>query len=169
MNDTYCEKIVKRKTSGGSLVLRFLAVLCTTIVMLFGTLVMGLFGIIGGILLIWLDTIIFRNTDVEYEYIYISGELVIDAIYGKKKRKRCRKLDMRKLEILAPVDSDKVKDCQGSRILKYADYSSGMEDTKKYAFIIQEGEGDIYKFVFEPSEEMINSIKFVAPSKVYVY
>ncbi len=169
MNDTYCEKIVKRKATNGALVLRFLAVLCTTIVMFFGTLVLGLFGIIGGILLIWFDTIIFRNTDVEYEYIYISGELVIDAIYGKKKRKRCRKLDMRKLEVFAPVDSDKVKDCQGNRTLKYADYSSGMEDAKKYAFIIPEGEGDVYKFVFEPSEEMINSIKFVAPSKVHVY
>lgn len=169
MNDTYCEKIIKRKVSGGALMLRFFAVVATFIAIFLGTLVLGLFGIIAGILLIWLDSVIFRNTDVEYEYLYISGELVIDAIYGKRKRKRCRKFDMRKLEVFAPIESDKIRDCQGNRTLKLADYSSGMEEGKKYAFIIVVGEGDLMKVIFEPTEEMINAIKYVAPSKVHMY
>lgn len=169
MNDTYYEKIVKCKTGSLALLLRFIAVFITVIVMYLGTLVLGLSGIIGGILFIWIDTVIFKNTDIEYEYLYIGGELSIDAIYGRKKRKKCRRLDMRKIEVLAPINSDKIKDCKGNRKIKIADYSSGTAEGVKYAFIIPEGEGYVYEVIFEPTEEMVNAIKFVAPGKVFMY
>ena len=169
MNDTYYEKIVKRKTSSVALLLRFIVVFITVIVMYLGTLALGLSGIIGGILFIWIDTVIFKNTDVEYEYLLIGGELSVDAIYGKKKRKKCRRLDMRKIEVFAPINSDKIKECKGNRKITVADYSSGTPEGTKYAFVIPEEEGRIYEIIFEPSEEMVNSIKFVAPGKVFMY
>ena len=169
MNDTYCEMIIKRKMTSGGLLARFFAIVATTLVILLGLLVLGVYGLIAGFFLVWLDMVIFRNTDVEYEYQYISGDLDIDVIYGRTKRKRARKFDMRKIEVLAPINSDKIKSIQGNRHVKVCDYSSGYTDRKKYAFITTMEEGEIIKVVFEPTEAMVNAIKFVAPSKVHMY
>ena len=43
--------------------------------------------------------------EVEYEYLYVNGELDIDAIYSKQKRKKMGSYDASELEILAPENS----------------------------------------------------------------
>ena len=88
MNDTYSEIIVKRKMSNSTLLLRFLAIIASVIIIFLSMAALGMFGLMAGVFIIWLDIIIFRNTDIEYEYQFISGELNIDIIYGKRKRKR---------------------------------------------------------------------------------
>lgn len=167
MNDTYCELIVKRKMSNKALICRFLAVAATTIAILFGMLVFNIYGLIAGFFLIWLDIVIFRNTDTEYEYQYISGELDIDIIYGKIKRKRARRFDMRKIEVMAPLNSEKLSSYRNNSNIKVMDYSSGYMDRDKYAFVIPTEEGNMLKVIFEPSEKMVEAIRYVAPSKVH--
>lgn len=168
MNDTYCELIVKRKMSNKALLCRFLAVAATTIAILFGMLVFNIYGLIAGFFLIWLDIVIFRNTDTEYEYQFISGELDIDIIYGKLKRKRAKRFDMRKIEVMAPLNSDKLSSYNNSNV-KVVDYSSGYMDRKKFAFVIPTEEGNVLKVIIEPSEKMVEAIKYIAPSKVHAY
>ena len=169
MNDTYCELIVKRKIGSTALVCRFLVVIATTIAMLFGMLLLQIYGLIAGFFLIYLDIIVFRNTDTEYEYQFISGDLDIDCIYGKMKRKKARRFDMKKIEVLAPLNSDKLSYHNNNGKLKVMDYSSGYTDRQRYAFIIPVEEGATAKVIFEPNEEMVNAIKTVAPSKVFQY
>lgn len=169
MNDTYCELIVKRKMSNKALLCRFLAVAATTIAILFGMLVFSVFGLIAGFFLIWLDIVIFRNTDTEYEYQFISGDLDIDIIYGKLKRKRAKRFDMRKIEVMAPLNSDKLSSYNNNNNIKAVDYSSGYVDRQKYAFVYPTEEGKILKVIIEPSEKMVEAIKYYAPSKVHVY
>lgn len=169
MNDTYCEIIVKRKMSSIALLLRFIAIVSTTVVILFGMMVLGIYGLIAGFFLVWLDIVIFRNTDVEYEYQFISGDLDIDLIYGKMKRKKAKRFDMRKIEVMAPLNSDKLSSANNNPNIKVMDYSSGYADRPKYAFVIPLEEGQTAKVVFEPSETMVNAIKYIAPSKVHTY
>ena len=88
MNDTYCELIVKRRTGNTALLCRFLVVVATVIAMLLGFAMFHIFGIMAGCFLVYLDIIVFRNTDTEYEYQFISGDLDIDCIYGKKSSER---------------------------------------------------------------------------------
>ena len=51
------------------------------------------------------------------KYLYVNGELDIDAIYSKQKRKKMGSYDASELEILAPENShelDSFKDEKGS-------------------------------------------------------
>ena len=43
--------------------------------------------------------------DLEYEYIFVKGELDIDKIMGKSRRKRCVVVDLESTEIVAPLNS----------------------------------------------------------------
>lgn len=169
MNDTYCELIVKRRTGNTALLCRFLVVVATVIAMLLGFAMFHIFGIMAGCFLVYLDIIVFRNTDTEYEYQFISGDLDIDCIYGKMKRKKARRFDMKSIEVLAPLNSDKLSYHNNNGKLKVMDYSSGYTDRQRYAFIIPVEEGATAKVIFEPNEEMVNAIKTVAPSKVFQY
>lgn len=169
MNDTYCEYIVKRKMSSMALLARFVAIVLSTVVTLIGLMVVQIYGLIVGFFLIWLDIIIFRQTDIEYEYQFISGDLDIDVIYGRSKRKRARKFDMRTIEVLAPLNSDKLQYTHNNSGIKVLDFSSGYIDRPKYAFVIPSNEEGTLKVVFEPSENLIDAIKYVSPSKVHKY
>lgn len=168
MNDTYCELIVKRKISNSGLLCRFIAVFATVVAISFGVVFLGAYGLIAAFFFIYLDTIVFRNTDTEYEYQFLSGDLDIDCIYGKMKRKRANKFDLKQIEVLAPLGSEKLSYYDNNKSVKIFDYSSGYEDRKRYAFIIPNGGGVTAKVIFEPNDVMLEAIKMYVPSKVYV-
>lgn len=167
MNDTYCELIVKRRTTSSALICRFFAVFASSVAIFLSVLMFSVLGLTAGAFFVWIDMIIFRNTDIEYEYQFFSGNLDIDVIYGKKKRKRARRFDLKKIEILAPLKSDKLA-YYAAKNIKTLDYSSGYPNDKKYAFVIPGDEGVVYKVIFEPSEEIVNAIRMYVPSKVHV-
>ena len=159
MNDTYCEYIVKRKTSSSALICRFVAVFASAVAIFLSLLMFSILGLTACGFFVWIDMVIFRNTDIEYEYQFFSGQLDIDVIYGKKKRKRARRFDLKKIEILAPLNSDKLSHYNKNDKLKVLDYSSGFANRPKYVFVIQGDEGIVNKVVFEPTEEMVNAIR----------
>ena len=47
-----------------------------------------------------LDVFLFRRLDLEYEYLYVNGDLDIDKIMGKQKRKRVFSMNVNDLELL---------------------------------------------------------------------
>ena len=47
----------------------------------------------------------FRNLNVEYEYVFVNGDLDIDKIMNKARRKRMFSVDADQMELLAPVGS----------------------------------------------------------------
>ena len=103
--------------------------------------------------------------DIEFEYLYIDKELQIDRILAKNKRKRMETLDLNELEVLAPIRSHEL-DRYRNREMKKADYSSGDEshDSQKYMLVINDRQ-----IIFEPTEEMVKTIRTFAPRKVFTY
>jgi hypothetical protein len=170
MNDVYCEYIVKRKTGTWAMVCRYLVIVSTVFAIYFGIVALQFLGLFGGLLLIYLSIYVFRNTDIEYEYQFISGHLDIDVIFAKKKRKRARKFDIRTVEVFAPSNSDVFKQYEhykNDRSYKVVDYSSGYPDREKYAFIVSMGEKGVAKVIFEPNEKMVEAIRTYIPSKMH--
>ena len=169
MNDVYCEYIVKRKIGTWALVCRYLVVIATFLAFYYGMFLLQFYGLFFGLLLVYLSMYVFKNTNIEYEYQFISGELDIDVIFAKKKRKRARRFDIRAVEVFAPVDSDVFKQYdrqKETKAFKVVDYSSGFPDRKKYAFIVSMGENGLAKVVFEPNGKMVEAIRNYIPSKM---
>lgn len=166
MSDTYVECLVKAKTSGlakfGKVVLITLTVIFVLAVFLLPPLMIFAFigALITGVGAYFLNLF----TDLEYEYLYLDKELVVDKVMAKAKRKRVATYQLDRIEILAPVKSYHL-DNYKNRNAKQKDYSIGevLQPDRRYAMYYEGGE----KILLSPSEELIKVMKNVAPRKVY--
>ena len=83
MSDYYTEQLVKKKPEGKDIIIKILLVFCTVLSFFFVLLLP--FLLILPVLMIVLDYFMFRRLDLEYEYLYVNGDLDIDKIMGKQK------------------------------------------------------------------------------------
>lgn len=162
MNETYVEWLVKKKTPPYMAFLKILTIMLAVCFILFGFIFFPamLVGIVFGVIAYF----VYLNADLEYEYLYVDKELTVDKVMAKSRRKRAATFDLDKMEIVAPIKSWHL-DNYKNRTDKVTDYSSGVEDRpdKRYVFFY-DGQR---KIIFEPNEEMIKAMQFVAPRKVF--
>ncbi len=164
MSDTYVECLVKAKQSG---VAKFFKVLLIMLTVTFGLLVfLGLaLALVAAVVTGVGAYFVNLYTDLEYEYLYLDKELVVDKVMAKSRRKRIATYSIDRMEILAPVHSYHLDDFKNRRV-KVKDYSIGEElkPDKRYALYYEGGE----KLLLSPSEELVKAIRNVAPRKVFL-
>jgi len=95
--------------------------------------------------------------NVEYEYVFTSGDLDIDAIYDKRRRKRLFSARVNDIDIMAPIE-DTVQSGSFNNASETNDYSSGVAGPDTYAFMINL-KGKRVKIIFEPNDKMMDTIK----------
>ena len=105
--------------------------------------------------------------DLEYEYVFVNGELDIDRIASKSKRKRMKSFDLAKMEIMAPVNSHRMDYQNHNTNMKVLDFSSGNSQHKIFAMIIPD-EKDVYRVLLEPDKELLDNIARSCPRKVFL-
>ena len=103
-----------------------------------------------------------RLTMVEYDYEFTDGELEISAIYERVRRKVKGNINLRKIEIVAPLGNSELKRYSN---VKVCDFTSGYSNEPVYGMIFSE-EGIMKKVLFEPGEEMLAGIASQVPGKV---
>ena len=164
MNEAYYEVMVTRKGTPVMKVAQIVTALLAGV-----SAVAVVMGFVWGILLAVVFGVacyvVTMMSVVEYEYLYVDKELQIDRILGKSSRKRMETLDLKQLEILAPLRSHEL-DSYRNRNGKKLDYSSGegAGENPKYMLVI--GEKHV---IFEPTQEMVKTIQMFAPRKVFTY
>lgn len=163
MNETYAEYLVKRKTPAYAYVLN--AVMCAvTLVSILLAFTTGVFAVILMFVCGFLTYLSFRNTRVEYEYLFVSGQLSIDKILGKAARKKAFECTIEEIQIIAPADSYVLNDykVQNQKVL---DLSSGTAGARTYAAVVQKN-GSQTKLIFEPNDKMLQCFRQTSPRKV---
>lgn len=163
MNDSYVEILVKRRREPKQFIIKVGMIAITVVLLIMGFFIHGLF-FIPGVLLLLVDNFALPLLDVEYEYLYVSGELTIDKIMGKNRRKNCFTGEMDKIELIAPVNSQKLKEL-GNVQYTERDYTSRKEEHRVYACIFR-GEKEACKVLFEPDVKMLELMYQTAPRKV---
>ena len=123
MSDLYIELLVKKKRTATDTILKTLLIALTVIAFLAGLLITPL-ALIVFVGLLVLDYFKLPGFDLEYEYLYVNGELDIDKIMSKQKRKRVGSFDMKNVEMVAPVKSHELDYYRNGKV-KVVDYSSG--------------------------------------------
>lgn len=163
MNETYVECLVKRKTPGYMSFFKILLIMLTVGFVLVG--MVFIIALIPAILFGVAAYFVYMNTDLEYEYLYLDRELTVDKVMAKSKRKRAAVYSLDKMEIVAPVKSWHLDNFKNRQTSKNVDYSSGEEKQpdKRFVFYYEGNQ----KVIFEPSEEMVKAMQFVAPRKVF--
>lgn len=162
MNDAYVECLVKQKTSLKAKFFKiFLIVLAVICFLAMSFIYVAFFLMLlaaGGAYLVHLFT------NLEYEYLYVDRELVVDKVMAKSRRKRVGTYSLDRIEILAPIKSHHL-DNYKNRSVKTKDYSIGeeLQPDLRYAMYYEGGE----KIVLSPSPELIQIMRNVAPRKIF--
>ena len=86
MDDFYTEQLIKKQTDTKDTLKKggLIAVTVLSVFLAFITPV----GIILPIILIIVDVLVIQSLNVEYEYVFVNGDLDIDKIMNKSRRKR---------------------------------------------------------------------------------
>lgn len=165
MNELYAEAYVKRKEDIKSLIIKGLMVF--GILLGFFVFTLGGFISIVGIIIMLPLIYLFPKLNVEYEYIFVDGQLDFDKIMGKSKRKQMLRINFEQVEIMAPINSHSL-DGYNSSELSVKDFSSRDKEAKAYVIIVK-SENKKLKVIFEPSDKMIDCIKQKSFRKLVTY
>ncbi len=162
MSDTYVECLVKAKAPmWGRFLKIFLIMLTAVFAVAMLVIPYAILLAIGAGLGVYFTGYL---TDVEYEYLYLDRELVVDKVMAKSKRKRIASYSLDRVEAFAPVKSYHLDNFR-NRTVKEKDYSVGEElkPDRRFAMYYEGGE----KIILSPSEEMVKAMKNVAPRKIF--
>ena len=166
MSDLYTEEIVKKEKTGKDTLIKVLLIAGTALsvlsLMILGWVSLILIAVFGVA-----DYFIIPSLDLEFEYLYVNGEIDIDKIMSKQKRKRVFSGDVSSLELLAPSQSHELDHYRSRSDIKKNDFSSGKKDARTYTMILKKEKG-MELVVFEPSDVMLNDMKRVAPREVHL-
>ncbi|NLC20012.1 MAG: hypothetical protein GX757_12515 [Clostridiales bacterium] len=165
MNQSYAEAGVARKNTATIIALKILMIL----VIIAGAFVMltgGIIGIAGAVIVIVMVYLL-PKLNVEYEYIFVDGQIDFDRITGKSRRKTMLRIDMEEVEIIAIQGSHSLDPYKNIQCVKM-DFTSGAKDAKPYIAIANKN-GKKYMIAFEPNELMLTMIKQKSPRKLAQY
>ena len=163
MGDVFVEQIIKKNLSLGGLAIRVGAIFLVLIGILTIPRLLML-GMTITVLLIYLAYLAFVYTSAEWEYSFVNGELTIDKILGKRKRKPGETYDIRKAEIIAPAYSEEI--LSRSEYLTKIDYTGSNNKDNHYSIIISDVDGvkGALMITFEPDERMLDAMYNVRPN-----
>lgn len=165
MSDMYKEILVKRKTSAANQLAKAAIIALTAVGLVGGIVFMFIpflvIGIAGGVACYFLVP----KLDVEYEYLYVNGDLDIDAIYSRQKRKKVAEYTSAELELLAPENSHALDSYKNKKDMKVRDFTSGDPQKKNYIMVMNKDKGQELVKV-ELDEAIVNDLRRMAPRKV---
>ena len=167
MSDTFIEKIVQRRKTGQDY-LKIAGLLVASLILLI--LLMRFGGYVSFLVPVLLVGVFYglwyllTGMNKEYEYIVTNGDLDIDVIIARRRRKRIYTGRVKDFEIMAKVNSDEFRDAQKRKHL-LLDCSSSIRSPDNW-FFVAEYKGQRTLVVFAPDERMLKSMKRFNPSKI---
>ena len=168
MRDLYREILVKREMPVSARILKGALIGLVVLCLLGGIMVTPLLLPVGVVLGVVFWIFVLPKLDVEYEYLYVNGELDIDAIYSRQKRKRIASYDMQELELMAPTKSHALDSYVNGHGVKIKDFTSGRPDQKSYTLVLNKEKGrEIIQVEFD--DVVVNDIRRISPRKVNLF
>jgi hypothetical protein len=190
MEGSYVECTVMAAKSPKFFAVKCLIVAAMVITVFPGVLFLGSFVIVLLAALAVAAWFIFPKGSFAYEYVFCDGQMEFSKITGAKQhqgiqskdlegtgqgadmqlisgesRKLLKKIDFDNVEICAPQHSHALDEFNNKQNLKISDYSSHINDRRKFALIYSKGEV-FEKIVFEPNDVLLNAIKQKSPRKI---
>ena len=167
--DTFMEKlVVKKKTAADYLIMA--GIIIASLILILVVLSIKLLVQLGLSLILaagigYLAYRLITSRNIEYEYIVTNGDLDIDQIISKRKRKRIFSANCKEFDIVSPVKSNSFSQSVQS-IRNRIDASSSIDSPDAY-FITLNYKGERTLVIFEPDEKMLDNFKKYIPRKVF--
>lgn len=167
MSDLYLEEMVKKRWTAKDKAIRTI-LMVLTVLLIIGAFFVHYLLVFPAIAICVADIIVFPRFNVEWEYQYVNGELDVDRIINKAKRKRKGSFDLENVEIMAPANSHRLDYYKNNQQMKEFNYTSNDPEREKmvYAMIVSD-DGLLKRILFEPSPQMRRDMRARAPRKVF--
>ena len=168
MGDVFKEQIVKKESTAKDFMMKVAIVIAAALIFLLALMIPILSGFAMIILAVEIFGvyILFSRLNIEYEYVFTNGELDIDVIYSKSRRKRLYSGRVADFELMAHVE-DKAHAGAFSGASGTKDYSSGRTKPNTYAALATV-KGVKTKILLEPNESMLKAFSTVlTPRKLF--
>lgn len=163
MSDTYREILVKRNTPTVDKVKKAALLGGTAVCAVGGMILWPL--LLAAVALGVASYFLIPRFDLEYEYLYVNGELDIDRIMGKQKRKACASYSVENLEIMAPTGSHALDSYQNRREIRVKDFTSLDPTVPSYTLVFNQDKGqEMVKL--ELDDTVVGDLRRMAPRKV---
>lgn len=166
--DTFLEKIVTRKKTAVDGLITAGIVFATLVVIfilmnikVIAQLGIGIFLAAG---LIYLAYRLVTGRNVEFEYVVTNGDLDIDKIISRRKRKRIFSASCKEFDIVARVSTGDFASAMQNAKTKIDASSTPNSPDAYYVTLNYKGERTIV--IFEPDDRMLNNFKTFIPRKV---
>ncbi|MBE7030208.1 MAG: hypothetical protein E7409_02140 [Ruminococcaceae bacterium] len=116
--------------------------------------------------LIYLAYLGITSRNVEYEYIVTNGEVDIDKITHRRKRKRIISVHSKTFDMVAPVGESAYRGEEHSTVSRVIDVASSPTSERAY-FALFSKDGQRIKLIFEPTERMLDAFTTFVPRNVH--
>ena len=168
MIDNYSEDLVLRKRLPHEIIIKWAFIVLGVLAVISFFIIPSAFFLLAEVIGIWAIAIfMISRSVVEFEYIFVAGELEIDRIIGRRKRKKIMKVDVKNILMMAPEDSKRLDEAlEENKKYKYYDFSTRAKDTKKYC-IVTSKDGKECIIIFEPSDKTVELMKSYGPRLVF--
>lgn len=167
--DVFVEQMVKRRMTGKDLFLVFACLILAVLIFIFSVFFMPIvlgelafLGAIVGVGVIYAAYFLITNMNVEYEYIITNGEIDIDKIIGKRKRKRLVTANIRTFEDFGLY---KQEEHSGNNYTNRIFSTESTYSENYYAVFTHAKFGKVL-LVFTPDERTVEALKKYIPVKI---
>lgn len=165
--DVFVEHMVKRRPTGKDIALMILYVVLAAIIFVFGVFfsgaLLGPFSFVGafvGVAALFGAYYLISNMSIEYEYIVTNGEIDVDKIMAKRRRKRLLTANARTFESFGPYRAeDHAEKEYSSRV--YA--CESMEANTSYYAVFTHAKLGKTLLVFTPDDRVLDALKKYIP------
>ncbi|RHV88845.1 hypothetical protein DXA96_10035 [Lachnospiraceae bacterium OF09-33XD] len=165
MSDVYTEILVPKKVTAPDIFVKVILILLTGASIAAGVIVRPAFLIAAAVFLL-LDILLIPRLSVEYEYLYINGELDVDKIFSKSRRKRAAVYTMEQLELMAPAGSGHLEEYERRQGIRTVNFTSRNSGAPVYVMMIVR-DRQMERVLLEPDEKMLKDLKMKFPRKVF--
>ncbi len=170
--ELYTEYMVARKKTPIDVIISILTVICAAFISLIALQfifrpVYGTFVLLA-IAALWYGVyFLIGSRSLEFEYCITEGEMDVDVIKGKSRRKHLASIDIRNVEIIAPTTVDYASEYDRRGIQRKIDASKGDNNVTDFFVIFYEKE-QLTRLVFTPNESMLEMMKKLNPSHTFL-
>lgn len=162
MSDLYTELLIQKKTSVLLKVLKVLLLILTAVTAVIALFTMNLFIIVAAFVFAIAYVLTSQNAEVEYEYLHVNDEIDIDKISNKNKRKRLMTIDLKSVEVAAPLGSHALDSYQR---LKVVDCSAKDPAQKPYVLVCK-ADKEMKRVLLQLDQKMVKNLKECMPRKL---
>jgi hypothetical protein len=170
--DTFIEQLVTKKVDSSDKIKITLLTFALVLAIILLFMLMGMFPSYAfiGIFLVfgvcygyWYLITSFK---VEFEYALTNGELDVDKIIARRKRKRLITVAIRDVDIMARLSTNQKHDLLKQNFKTVLDASSSPLSPNAFFISVHSNKLGLTKLIFEPDQRIIDLCRSVSPRKV---